>query len=648
MIEQVQTFCVTCARGTRSFTNRYREFLLEPGTLFTAASGLLLIFAILLNPLEIISEHAPRTSAHWIYLAAALAGSCFIWWSAVQGIREGDFTADIPVSLATLAAILIGQYAAAAVVAVLLLLGGMLENCVAARAGHALEELASLLPDRVTVRRADGDAVVPLDAVQSGDVILVRPGERVAVDGEVLSGSASVNQAAITGESLSVEKGPGDLVYAGTLNENGALEVRTTQIGEHTTLGQIRRMVLEAQENKAPIERVLNRYAKFYTPAAILLGLILWAVTGDVLRAITVLIVFCPCVMVLATPTALVASIGNAALRGSLVKRGATIESLAKVNTIIFDKTGTLTSGKPRLVKVHPANGNHPSEILRLAAAAEKYSEHPLGKSLVKAAQEQSIAIANPRSFDVLPGSGVRAQVGDTAVLLGKPALFPSQGIALDREIENQIASFTNAGQTVILTAVNHSLTGLLVFEDTIRPESQAMLQHLQQTGLRVILLTGDHQQTAGRVAQELGIREVYAQVLPHQKVEIVQKVQRDNRVVAFVGDGINDGPARATADVGIAMGLAGTDLAIETAEITLLSDDLSRLPHLLTLSRKAMRAIRQNLVFSLGVLAIAVLLTIAGILTPVTGALLHELSSIPVIANSARLIGLRSSAQQR
>lgn len=628
----------------KSIFSRYRDFLIEPGTLFTILSGFLLLTAIALNPLEIVSENAPENNAHWLYLASALVGSCYIWWSAVQGIRKGDFSADIPVSLATIAAILIGQYAAAAVVAVLLLLGGMLENFVATRAGHALEELSSLLPDRVTVRGAEGDVIVPLDLVKIDDIILVRPGERVAVDGNVLNGSASINQAAITGESLSVEKSPGDPVYAGTLNENGALEVRATQIGDRTTLGQIRRMVFEAQKNKAPIERLLNRYAKFYTPAAILLGLILWAVTGDVLRAITVLIVFCPCVMVLATPTALVASIGNAAMRGSLVKRGATIEAMAKVNTIIFDKTGTLTSGKPRLVHVFPANGWFPGEILRLAASAEKYSEHPIGRSIVQAAQDQSIEVVDPISFDALPGSGVQAQVGEANILLGNPALFTSQDISFNQEMENKIVSFTSVGQTVILTAINREMSGLLVFEDTIRTETRPMLQRLQEIGLRIILLTGDHQQTADRVARELGIREVYAQVLPRQKVVIVQKIQRERQIVAFVGDGINDGPALATADVGIAMGLAGTDLAIETAEITLLSDDLSRLPHLIHLSRQAMHAIRHNLVFSLGVLIIAVLLTIIGILTPVTGALLHELSSIPVIANSARLIGLRTS----
>lgn len=609
------------------------------------ASSLLLLLAIALNPLAIISDDAPKNAAQWVFLASALVGSSYIWWSAVQGIRKGDFTADIPVSLATLAAILIGQFVAAAVVAVLLLWGGMLENFVAARAGHALEELARLLPDRVTVRKPQGDVVVSLGIVQVGDLILVRPGERVAVDGEVVSGSASINQAAITGESLSVEKKPGDRVFAGTLNENGALEVRANQIGERTTLGQIRRMVAEAQKSKAPIERVLDRYAKIYTPAAIVLGLILWAVTGDILRAITVLIVFCPCVMVLATPTALVASIGNAALRGSLVKRGATIEALARVDTLIFDKTGTLTSGRLRLAQVLPLNGKPPDEILRLAAAAEKFSEHPIGRAIVQAAQAEDIPVADPESFEAMPGYGLRSRVGMNEIVLGKPGWIAGEGIPLGPGVEALIAQHAAAGRTVILSAIDGQAAGLLAFEDSLRPESKPMLAKIQHMGLRTVLLTGDYPATARQIAAELGISEVHAQVLPQQKVEIVRKIQQEGRVVAFVGDGINDGPALASAEVGIAMGQAGTDLAIETAEITLLSDDLSRLPHLIQLSRQAMRAIRQNLIFSLGVLAISVILTIVGVLTPVTGALLHELSSIPVIANSARLIGHKADA---
>jgi Cd2+/Zn2+-exporting ATPase len=334
--------CGSCVRGARAFAGSYREFFLEPASVFTLVASGLLAAAIVVDPSGSLSSSGSHS---WLYVAAAGVGSSFIWFSAVQGIRERDFTADIPVSLATIAAISIGQFSAAAVVAALLLIGGLLEEFVAARANHALDALETLLPDTVTVRRIDGDAAVGLDQVRPGDRVLVRPGERIAVDGEILTGRGSVDQATITGESVPVEKEPGDPVFAGTLNGVGALEITAQSVGAETTLGQIRRRVEEAQEQKAPIERVLDRYALFYTPAAIVLAAILWAATGDVLRAITVLIVFCPCVMVLATPTALVASIGNAALRGSLIKQGAAVESAATIDTVLFDKTERSRSG---------------------------------------------------------------------------------------------------------------------------------------------------------------------------------------------------------------------------------------------------------------------------------------------------------------
>src|SRR6266571_376416 len=469
---------VTCVRGGQRFVGRYHDFLLAPGTIFTSLSLLLLIAATIQTPDGLVNSADAHT---WLYLAAALVGSVYIWWSAIQGIRERDFTADIPVSFATATALIIGQYSAAAVVAVLLLLGGMLEEFVSARAGNALDELSKLLPDRVTLRRDGEDRVVPLEEVQNGDLVLIRSGDRIPVDGVVALGTASINQAAITGESLAVEKQPGDTVFAGTLNELGALEVRTTKVGEETTLGQIRRMVAEAQAQKAPIERILNRYAKFYTPAALLLGALVWWWSGDILRAITILIVFCPCVMVLATPTALVASIGNAALRGSLVKKGATIEAMAKVTAVAFDKTGTLTFGQPKLTTIQPLGQMSETELLRLAAIAEKLSEHPLGRAVVQAAIERELTIPDPETFTVLPGLGVRARIDDGEVVIGRPRLLSEQGIPVD------------------------------------------------------------------------------------------------------------------------------ADVAIETAEIALLSDDLTKLPHLLSLARQAMRAIKQNLIFSLSVLAIAV-----------------------------------------
>jgi Cd2+/Zn2+-exporting ATPase len=638
-----QSVCVTCVRGGQRFVGRYRNFLASPGTLFTLASLLLLIAATIQTPDGLVNSEHART---WLYLAAALAGSVYIWWSAIQGIRECDFTADIPVSFATAAALIIGQYSAAAVVAVLLLLGGMLEEFVSARAGNALDSLAKLLPDRVTIRREGEDRVVALSEVQSDDLVLIRSGDRIPVDGTVELGTASVNQSAITGESLPVEKQVGDLVYAGTLNEVGALEVRATRVGTETTLGQIRRMVEEAQEQKAPIERILNRYAKFYTPAALILGALVWWWSGDILRAITILIVFCPCVMVLATPTALVASIGNAALRGSLVKKGATVEAMAKVTAVAFDKTGTLTFGQPKLTTIQSLGEITENEVLRLAAIAEKLSEHPLGRAVVQAALARELTVPDPTAFTVLPGLGVRARIEDGEVVIGRPRLISEQGIPVDADVLARTKNLAAVGRTVILVVHNNQIIGMLVLEDTLRPQASSVITRLKKLGIRTILVTGDNTVTAERIAGELGISEVHAEVLPAQKVEIVKQLQAQGWSVAFVGDGVNDGPALATANVGVAMGLGGTDVAIETAEIALLSDDLTKLPHLLSLSRQAMRAIKQNLIFSLSVLAIAVGLAIPGILAPVTGALLHELSSIPVIANSARLIGIKERAE--
>ena len=642
-VRQLGAFCASCGRGALRFIGRYRDFLMEPGTLFTFVSFLLLLLAAVLNPGGLVGRDTEAQTP--LYFLAALVGSVYIWWSALQGIRQRDFTADIPVSVATLAALIVHQYSAAAVVAVLLLIGGMLENFVAARAGRALEALAELLPGEVTLRRDGKELRVARESVVVGDLLIVRSGERIAVDGVIEWGNANVNQAAITGESLPVDKGTGDPVFAGTLNQVGVIEVRATKVGEDTTLGQIRKMVEEAQKQKAPIERLLDQWAKVYTPVAIVLAIVLFVFTNDISRSITMLIVFCPCVMVLATPTALVASIGNAALRGSLVKKGTTIEALAKVDAVCFDKTGTLTLGEPRLVHSVTLNGVGDTELLRLCAVAEKLSEHPLAQAVVRAAEERGLAVADPRSFAPLPGLGVRAEVDGHEVVVGRRRLLDEQGVEVPKRIGEQAAELARLGRTVVAAATGKTLAGLLVLEDAIRDGATATVQQLNRMGIRTVMVSGDNAQAAERTANHLGIQEVHADVLPANKLQIVTDLQAQGHCVAFVGDGVNDGPALAQADVGIAMGRGGTDVAIETAEIGLLSDDLSKIPHLLVVSRQAIRAIKQNLVFSLSVLGLAVGLTIPGILTPVTGALLHELSSIPVIANSARLIGLKEKA---
>lgn len=622
----------------RNLATRYQDFLLDPGTLFTVASGVLLIIAIAVYPQNMLSENS-MGEGNWLYLLSALVGSSFIWWSAYQGIKERDFTADIPVTIATIAAIAIGQYSAAAVVAVLLLLGGMLEELVSARAGKALESLAKLLPDRVTVRREGHDIVVPLEEVKVGDTILVKSGERIAVDGTVISGTASVNQAAITGESLPVEKQEGDNVFAGTLNEVGAMEVLATKVGSETTIGQIHRLIEEAQIQKPKIERLLNNHAKFYTPTAIILGGLLWWWSGDLTRAITMLIVFCPCVMVLATPTALVASVGNAALRGNLIKKGATIESMARIDTVIFDKTGTLTHGEPKLASVIALNNNKDEDLLLLAAIAEKFSEHPLGKAVVKAAEEKGFFIQDPESFESISGTGIKVKAKGKNIFVGRLKQASEFNISISHEAEESIKKQSQLGRNVVMIGIDNKIAGLLTFEDRIRPESKKSIENLHKLGIKTIMITGDSKVVAEQAAKTLGINEIYAEVMPQEKVEIVKRLQLEGHKIIFVGDGVNDGPALVTADVGIAMGLTGTDVAIETAEVGLLSDDLLKIPYLISVSKKAISTIWQNVVFSLSVLSMAVILTIPGILTPVTGALLHELSSIPVIMNSARLI---------
>lgn len=622
----------------RNLVIRYQDFLLDPGTLFTIASGILLIIAIALYPQNMLSEHNTG-EGNWLYLLSALVGSSFIWWSAYQGIKERDFTADIPVTIATIAAIAIGQYSAAAVVAVLLLLGGMLEELVSARAGKALESLAKLLPDRVTVRRDGHDIVVPLEDVQIGDIILVKSGERIAVDGTVLSGTASVNQAAITGESLPIEKQSEDTVFAGTLNEVGAMEILATKIGNETTLGQIHRMIEEAQTQKPKIERLLNQHAKVYTPTAIVLGGLLWWWSGDLMRAITMLIVFCPCVMVLATPTALVASVGNAALRGNLIKKGATVESMAKIDTVIFDKTGTLTHGEPELASIIPLKNNKEEDLLELAAIAEKFSEHPFGKAIVKAAEERGLSIPDPESFESISGIGIKVKTSGKNIFVGRPKKASGLNLSLSHEAEEIIKKQSHSGRNVVIVGIENEISGLLMFEDRIRPESKKSIEILHKLGIKTIMVTGDSRAVAERIAKVLDINEVHAEVMPQEKVEIVKRLQLEGHKIIFVGDGVNDGPALVTAEVGIAMGLTGTDVAIETAEVGLLSDDLLKIPYLINISKKAIKTIWQNVAFSLSVLFMAVILTIPGILTPITGALLHELSSIPVIMNSARLI---------
>jgi Cd2+/Zn2+-exporting ATPase len=477
------------------------------------------------------------------------------------------------------------------------------------------------------------------------DTVLVRSGERIGLDGVLLSGSGLVNQAVITSEALPVEKKSGDEVYGGALNEVGTFEMQVTRLGQETTLGKIVRLVKEAQASQAPVQRLANRYAKMLVPVTFGIAVLVYLLTGDILRAITVLVVVCPCALVLATPAAVAAAIGNAARNGILVKSGVVIEQAGKLDTVVFDKTGTLTYGKPSVKTVVALDGIDRRELLRLAASIERFSEHPIGKSIVQASSLEQLLLSEPQDFAALPGYGVTARLDERRVVIGSRKLLLEQGIAWTSELDVGTKELEAQGNTVIPLAVEGRVAGFIGLVDTPRPTAKTVLSELRRLGIHeTILLTGDNARAARQLAAELGIERAVAEVLPQDKLQFIRDLQAQGRKVAFIGDGVNDAPALAAADVGIAMGLAGTDLALETAAIGLMADEIERLPQIIELSRQALKVIRQNVLFSMSMNVLAVCLGGFGIIGPVAGALMHELSALPVLVNSARLINYRKS----
>jgi Cd2+/Zn2+-exporting ATPase len=595
--------CTTCGVAPPGFFQRYRGFLTSPGTLVAAGNALLLALGF------IASSLGQPTAARWLYLASALVGGAPILKLATTNIvRDFDLTAGVMVSIAMIAALIVGEYSAAALVAFMMLIGEMLEDFTMARADRALEGLEQLIPATATLRYADRDETVPLAAVRRGDRVLVRPGGRVPVDGRVRDGSATIDQSAITGESIPVDVGPGGSVYAGTLCTSGAIEVEVARVGEGTALGEMIALVKGARATQAPVQRMANHYAQYLTPLALGIAVLTYLVTRDVTRSITVLIVICPCSLVLATPTALVAAIGNAARHGVLVKHGPAMEQVGRVDVVAFDKTGTLTLGEPRVHETVSLNGIEAPELLALAASAERASEHPLGAAIVAAARAAELDVAVAQDFQ-----GARQRMYDLQA----------------------------AGHTVLPLAVDGALAGLVAIADTVRDASRQAIAGLKAIGIaRTVLISGDHRAAAEAVGRALGVDEIHGEMLPQDKLALIRDLQAAGRRVAFVGDGVNDAPALAAADVGIAMGSIGTAVAMETADIVLLSDHVERLPYLIGLSRMALGTIRNNVVFSMSMNVLSVALGVLGMIGPVLGAAMHEASALPVVANSARLIG--------
>ncbi len=575
----------------------------------------------------------------WFYLAAATGCGLPIYQSCVESLRERRISVEVLVALAVGASLAKGQFQAGAVVAVMLLGGGVLEQITIARARHSLAALLINMPEVALVRRGDKEVEVPVGELRVGDRVITRPGERLAVDGAVVAGESAVDESPITGESVPLDKSTGAQVFAGSINQSGMLEIEAQKVGSDTTLARILRLVEEAQASQAPIQRIADKAAQWYVPAALATAAIVWALTGQVTRGITVLIVFCPCALVLATPTAIIASIGHAARRVILVKGGEFAEGVGQIQIVGFDKTGTLTVGKPTVTGVVPVNSVDAGRLLQLAASAERFSEHPLGIATRHAAEGRHLTLLEPTGFHTFAGCGVEAQVDGQRVRVGRLAWLEKQSVVLPPDTHQRADELEAAGHTVLAIALGDRLSGLIALRDTLRPEAKEAITRLKAQGIHLVMLTGDNERVAHTVAAEAGIEEVHARLLPEDKLRRVRAWQQQGKRVAFIGDGINDAPALAAADIGIAMGAAGTDAALETSDIAFLSDDLGKMPEVVALSRRTLKVIRQNIGFSVLLNIASVVAAGMGWITPVGGAVIHEAGAMAVIINAVRLL---------
>lgn len=578
--------------------------------------------------------------AAWV--AIVLCGVPIVLEALIGLITAFDIKADVLVSLALIASVLIGEDFAAGEVAFIMQLGALLEDVTVARARAGIEKLVHLTPQTARLLLPDGENIVPAGQVRVGDRLRVLPGESIPVDGVITSGQTSINQAVMTGESLPVDKTVGDEVSSGTVNQYGAFEMRATKVGEDSSIQRMIRLVQSADAGKARIVGLADRWATWIVVIALTAAALTWLITGEIIRAVTILVVFCPCALVLATPTAIMAAIGNATRHGFLVREGDALERLADVRKIAFDKTGTLTWGTPRVVTVASAlPGLDRAGLYALAAGAERLSEHPLGKAVVAGYREETGCETDPATaFDMLPGRGVSADVDGRRVLAGNPQLLAEHGVTIPADVQRQ--KLLEEGCTMIYMAVDGAFAGYIALSDTLREESAATIAALEAAGVRPVLLTGDHERAADAIAARLGIREVRAGCRPEEKLEAIDGWQRDGMRVCMIGDGINDAPALKKADVGIAMGGVGSDIAVEAADIALVDDEVKELPHLMGLSRRMMTTIRMNLTFSMGLNFLSIVLAMTGALNPVVGALVHNAGSVAVILNSALLLKWR------
>ncbi len=560
-------------------------------------------------------------------------------WRVIYNPGISKISSALLITIAMIAAIAIGDLFAAGEVAWIMAIGAILEEKTTERAKKGLKKLISLAPTQGRRIVNGKEEMIPAEKINEGDILRILPGETIPVDGIIISGETSVDQSIMTGESLPVDKSAGENVFCGTINRFGSIDIRATKVGEDSSLQKLIRMVQEAEDKKAPMARIADIAASWLVPVALLIAVITGLITQDIVRAVTVLVVFCPCALVLATPTAIMAAIGQATKHGVIIKSGEALEKMGKVNTIAFDKTGTLTYGRLEVSDVISFDKNIDEDaLLSLVASAEAKSEHPLGKAIVACAKTRNVPILASDIFKMTAGKGIYAEIENRKLFCGNEAYLNENSVVLSEEIKQTIEALRTQGKASILAAEGTKCIGVLAMSDVLRPEAKGMVDRLHSMNTDIVLLTGDNQKTANYFARQVGIKQVRAQLLPEEKVSNITAIQNEGKDVCMIGDGVNDAPALKTANVGVAMGGLGSDIAVEAADIVLMSDDISKLPYLKRLSNATVKTIKFSIGLSMCINFIAVALSVVGALNPTTGALVHNAGSCFVVLIAALL----------
>ena len=600
----------------------------------TAVTGALLVIAV---GLHFWGLHEWRQV---ILIASTIIAGLPIAIKAFQALRVKSFSIELLVTIAVVGALFIGEYVESAAVTFLFLFGAFLEVRTLEKTRSSLRSLIDMAPLEATVIRDRETMTISVDDIEEGDRVVIRSGEKVAIDGAIITGKATVNEATITGESVPASKTIDDRVFSGTIVDNGFIEVIADRVGDDTTFARIIELVEDAQETKSKTQKFLDRFANIYTPAIVILSIAVYIFTRNIEMTLTFLVVACPGALVISAPVSIVAGIGNGARNGVLIKGGETMEELAKIDTVVFDKTGTLTRGRPEVTNIKVFSGDE-SELLRLIAEAEMISEHHLGQTIVKEARKRGIPlIEEPEEAEVIEGNGIQAIIKGKQVTVGNRKLMATKGIAIADSVENYAIGREKAGNTAIFAAINGVVAGIVSIADQIRPEAIGAINELRASGVKqIIMLTGDNRHTATIVGKQLGLDAIHAELLPEDKVAMVKKLKEAGHRVAMAGDGINDAPAIATANIGLAMGEGGTDISMETADVVLMADRLDQFSHAYSLAKATVRNMRQNTFFAVGTVALLLAGVLLGKVFLASGMLIHELSVLLVILNAVRLI---------